>query len=212
METNAKKLKDICEAEKRISEFSPQINPPMKKPLYNEEFIKKFLQEKTMLQSQDCNKKNLVEGVTVEKRPSTPKKPPAYTSLKKIQTQSTLQGNTTVSHATTVASLTSAGGDIMPPLVSRNSLQPQRGQVNNSMLEMGGTMKKSLMPPRVPSTAESAQQSAFLNVMGRSQQIFNTINAASPMGYAQGKVSIGKNEHSASKPPQRLSAIGLPPT
>ena len=86
--------------------------------MYNEDFIRKFLAEKTTLQSIDNQKKHLIDGVTVERRISTPKKPPPYTSLKKPSNQGITMG----SHATTVASLTSAGGEFMPPLVSRNSL------------------------------------------------------------------------------------------
>ena len=117
-----KKLKEITEQEKRISDFSPQINPPMKKPMYNEDFIKRFLAEKTALQSVDNPKKNIVEGITVDKRLSTPKKPPAYASLKKMSHQMNPGNMTTASHATTVASLTQAGDNTMPPLVSRNSM------------------------------------------------------------------------------------------
>ena len=43
MEANAKKLKIINVSESKVDTHSPVINPPLKKPLYDQDYIKKYL-------------------------------------------------------------------------------------------------------------------------------------------------------------------------
>lgn len=49
MEANAKKLKIINVNESRVDTHSPVINPPLKKPLYDQDYIKKYLAQKAFV-------------------------------------------------------------------------------------------------------------------------------------------------------------------
>jgi hypothetical protein len=51
-EVNMKKLKAIELNDRRIDSFSPQINLPLKKPLYDQEYIRRYLVEKGLAESQ----------------------------------------------------------------------------------------------------------------------------------------------------------------
>ena len=49
MEANSKKLRVINLNERKVDPHSPQINPPLKKPLYDQDYIRKYLAERALI-------------------------------------------------------------------------------------------------------------------------------------------------------------------
>lgn len=134
-ELNKQKLQQISVQEERMQEsgFSPQINPPMKKPLYTEDFIKKYLAGETGNQSL-----RMLESAGSQAQKITPRKPPIAKS--KI----TVSEVPTSSHATTMASYTSGLSEnketVMPQIAmnSRNMQMSSSGQHNRIGNTQGG--------------------------------------------------------------------------
>jgi hypothetical protein len=50
VETNQKKLRVLQMHDKRPENHTPMINPPMKRSLYDQEYIKKYLQNQALLE------------------------------------------------------------------------------------------------------------------------------------------------------------------
>lgn len=109
-----KKLKVISENEKRMQEggFSPMVNPPLKKPLYTEDFIKKYLsgEGNQSLRRLESSGSQVAQKIT-------PRKPPIA--------RSKYSEAPTSSHATTMASYTSDNRDTVMPSIVSNSRNMQ---------------------------------------------------------------------------------------